>query len=97
MNSCYGNRRDSTTEAVRFRLLADRIGVRADVQLRNAGDRWISVSDSCGRQVVNGIGPTARAAIVASLDWLGPATVSELLADLRLLDVSRQLHEFSAG
>lgn len=96
MNACDGHRRDSTTKAVRFRLLADRVGVRADVQLRNAGDRWISVSDSCGRQVT-GIGPTARAAIVASLDWLGAATVSELLVDLRLLDVSRQLHELSAG
>jgi hypothetical protein len=96
MNARDGNRRDSTPEAVRFRLLADTVGVRADVQLRNAGDRWISVSDSCGRQVT-GIGPTARAAIVASLDWLGAATVSELLADLRLLDVSRQLHELSAG
>ena len=96
MNSCDGNRSDSKSEAVRFGLLADRVGVRADVQLRNARDRWISVSDSCGRQV-SGIGPTARAAIVASLDWLGAATVSELLVDPRLLDVSRQLHELSAG
>jgi len=65
------------------------------MQLRNAGGRWISASDACGRQVT-GIGPTARAAIVASLDWLDAAAVSELLADLRLLDVSRQLREFSA-
>lgn len=96
MNSCDGTRRDSTTDVVRFRLLAARVGVEADVQLRNAGDRWISASDSCGRQVT-GIGPTARAAIVASLDWLAAAAVSELLADLRLLDVSRQLRELTAG
>jgi hypothetical protein len=96
MNSWEGTRADSTTDAVRFRLLADRVGVEADVRLRNAGDRWISVSDSRGRQVT-GIGPSARAAVVASLDWLGAATLSELLADLRLLDVSRQLRELSAG
>lgn len=54
----------------------------------------VADSDSSGRQVT-GIGPTARAATVASLEWLGPA-VAELLADLRLLDVSRQLREVSA-
>lgn len=99
MNACNGIRRDSTTDgSLRFRLMADRIGVHADVRLRNVGDRWISVSvsDSSGRQVT-GIGPTARAAIAASLDWLGAAVVSELLVDLRLLDVSRQLQGHSAG
>jgi hypothetical protein len=96
MNSGDGTQVDSTTGAVRFRLLADRVGVEADVRLRNAGDRWISVSDSSGRRVT-GIGPSARAAVVASLYWLGAATLSELLADLRLLDVSRQLRELSAG
>jgi hypothetical protein len=34
---------------------------------------------------------------VASVDWLGEATVSEFLADLRLLEVSRRLHELRAG
>jgi hypothetical protein len=77
---------------VRFRLVADRVGVDADVRLRKSADRWISVADSSGRQVT-GIGPTARAAIVASIDWLGVATVAEFLADLRLLEVSRRLYE----
>jgi hypothetical protein len=95
MNTCDGARRDATTDVVRFRLVADRVGVDADVRLRKSADRWISVADSRGRQVT-GIGPTARAAIVASLDWLGAATVSEFLADLRLLEVSRRLHELPA-
>ena len=96
MNSCDGTRRDSTSDVVRFRLVADRVGVEADVRLRKSADRWISVVDSSGRQVT-GIGPTARVAVVASLDWLGAATVSEFLADLRLLDVSRRLHELHAS
>jgi hypothetical protein len=77
-------------------MVADRVGVEADIQLRKAGDRWISIAGSCGRQVT-GIGPTARAAVVCSLDWLGAGTVSELLADLRLLDVSIQICKLSAG
>jgi hypothetical protein len=96
MNSCDGTRRDSTTNALRFQLVAGRVGVEADVRLRKSGDRWISIAGSCGRQVT-GIGPTARAAVVCSLDWLGAGTVSELLADLRLLNVSLQLRELSAG
>lgn len=95
MNARIGTRRDSTSERkVRFRLTADAAGVQADVRLRNAGDRWVADSKSRGRHVT-GIGSTARAATVASLDWLGSAAVRELLADLRLLDVSHQLREVS--
>ena len=96
MKSCDGTRRDSTPDVLGFRLVADRMGVHADVRLRKSADRWISLADSGGRQVT-GIGPTARAAIVASLDWLGAATVSELLADLRLLEVTCRLHELPAS
>jgi hypothetical protein len=95
MNLCDRSRRNSPTDAIRFRLVADLAGVGADVRLRKSADRWISVADSGGRRVT-GIGPTARAAIVASIDWLGAATVSEFLADLRLLEVSRRLHELPA-
>ena len=79
-----------------FRLNADHVAVQADVRLRRVGDRWISVSDASGREVT-GIGSTARSAILASLDWLGPKAVRELLADLRLLDVSLQLTDVSLG
>jgi hypothetical protein len=95
MNSCNGTRHDAPTDAVRFRLVADRAGVDADVRLRKSADRWISVAESGGRRVT-GIGPTARAAVVASIDWLGAATVSEFLADLRLFEISRRLHELPA-
>ena len=80
---------------IRFRLTAGP-DAEADIRLRRAGDRWISVSDSRGREVT-GIGSTARAAIVASIDWLGPTAVRGLLVDLRLLDVSVLLAEATAG
>jgi len=80
---------------IRFRLSAAR-DAEADIRLRRAGDRWISVSDSRGREVT-GIGSTARAAIVASIDWLGPTAVRGLLVDLRLLDVSVLLAEATVG
>lgn len=93
---------DTTTSAgagsdgwLRFRLSADRSGVEADVRLRRVGDRWISVSNSTGRDMT-GIGSTPRGAIVASLDRLGPVAVMELLADLRLLDVSMWLTQVPA-
>jgi len=82
--------------SIAFRLNADRAAVEADVRLRRVGDRWISISDSAGREVT-GIGSTARMAIVASLDWLGPNAVRELLADLRLLDVSVKLTSVSTS
>lgn len=80
---------------IRFHLSDDRV-TEADIRLRRAGVRWISVSHSRGREVT-GIGPTARAAVVASLDWLGPAAVRRLLVDLRLLDVSVLLAEETTG
>ena len=80
---------------IRFHLSDDR-ATQADIRLRRAGVRWISVSQSRGREVT-GIGLTARAAVVASLDWLGPAAVRGLLVDLRLLDVSVLLAEATAG
>ena len=94
MNPADGTRRDSPAErSLRFQLVADRAAVQADVRLWSAGDSWVADTSMSGRHVT-GIGPTARAATVASLDWLGPAVVAELLADLRLFDVSSRLREF---
>ena len=84
----------ATEAAVCFQMWAPTLGVEAEVRLRRAGGRWIAVSEAHGREVT-GIGPTARDAVVASLSWLGPLALSELLADLRLLDVSRQLRLLS--
>ena len=82
--------------SLRFRLTADRLSVRADISLRDAGERWVSIAETGGHRVT-GIGPTPRAAVVASLAGLQPAAVRELLVDLRLLEVSLRIREASAG
>jgi hypothetical protein len=81
---------------LRFHLQAPGSGLEAAVELRQVPGRWISVSAATGQQVT-AIGATARGAVAASLAWLGPATVTELLADLRLLDVSRQVRALTVG
>lgn len=83
-------------DALPFRLDAARARVVADVQLRRAEARWIAIADASGRHVT-GIGPTARAAVVASLSWLGAPVVSELLADPCLFDVSRRVLEAASA
>jgi hypothetical protein len=91
MDSFDATRKAHTTgTALCFQVRAPTLGMEADIRLRNAGGRWISVSSATGREVT-GIGPTARSAVIASLSWLGPRALAELLADLRLLDVSRQI------
>jgi hypothetical protein len=77
---------------LRFRLHAPSRDLAAEVVLRTASGTWISVVDASGQQVT-GVGPTARGAVVASLSWLGSRVASELLADLRLLEVSRWVRE----
>ncbi|HET8784593.1 MAG TPA: hypothetical protein VFM38_03100 [Candidatus Limnocylindrales bacterium] len=97
MDSSDETTRDATgAGSLRFRLSADRLGVQADISLRDAGERWVSIADTGGHRVT-GIGPTPRAAVVASLAGLQPAAVRELLADLRLLEVSLRIREASAG
>jgi hypothetical protein len=96
MDDSAGSGADSSIDrSIRFALHADPLGIHADVRLRNVGARWVSVADSQDR-TVTGIGSTPRAAILASLDWLGPAAKSALLVDLQLLEVSVRLHEVSA-
>ena len=68
----------------------------AAVELREVSGRWLSVAAARGQRVT-AIGATAHGAIAASVAWLGPDAASELLADLSLLDVSRQLRASTAG
>ena len=92
MMNADGTNKARATGSIAFQLLAPTLGIEADVSVRNAAGRWISVSGAGGREVT-GIGPTARAAVVASLAWLGQPVMSELLADLRLFDASWRLRD----
>lgn len=73
-----------------FRMWAPTRSLEASVRLRHTPAGWIATSQAQGR-ATTGIGPSPRDAVTASLSWLGRAALSELLADLGLLDVSRQI------
>jgi hypothetical protein len=81
---------------INFDLHAASHSLDATIEIHQVSGRWVSVAAARGQRVT-AIGATARAAIAASLAWLGPAVASELLADLRLLDVSRQLRALTVG
>jgi hypothetical protein len=75
-----------------FELTAPSRGLAAEIRLKAAAGRWVALARWDGHEST-GLGPSPRGALVASLAPLGTAAVSELLADLCLLDVSRQLIE----
>lgn len=81
---------------ISFELRSASHSLDASIEIRQVSGRWVSVAAARGQRVT-AIGATARAAIAASLAWLGPAVASELLADLSLLDVSRQLRALTVG
>jgi hypothetical protein len=95
MTTCDSAREERGGATLRFCLRAPSSGLEAAVELRNVADRWISIS-AARDQHVTAIGGTARGAVAASLAWLGPGASSELLADLRLFDVSRQVRTLTA-
>ena len=75
---------------VRFRMRATTGSLEAQVRLRHTPAGWIATSEAQGRSTT-GIGPSPRDAVVASLGWLGRSALSELMADIGLFDVSRQI------
>ena len=89
-----------TPKAASFADVQFRLGPASDavvdVHLRSSRGRWLAVADTGGRREI-GLGRTAREALVASLTSLGPRAAAELLTDLRMLDVSRQLRPPPVG
>ena len=81
---------------VRFRMWAPTRSLEASVRLRHTPAGWIATSEAEGR-ATTGIGPNPRAAVVASLGWLGRSALTELLADLGLFDVSRRIRTLVAA
>jgi hypothetical protein len=92
MNAFNTSPPKGTASRIRFQVQAPRLGLAADISLSDRYGRWIARSTVDGRPQT-AVGGSAREAVVSCLAWLGPAATSELLADLSLLDVSRQLHE----
>src|SRR5262245_56987297 len=83
------------SRSVAFRLGCNAPDVTVDVRLEDHGGRWLAVASSGGEERI-GLGARPRDALASSLAWLGPAAVSALLVDLRLLDVSRRLVQLGA-
>jgi hypothetical protein len=94
--SSFGAIRGGNATTINFDLHSPSHGLDATIEIHQVSGRWVSVATARGQRVT-AIGATARGSIAASLAWLGPAVTSELLADLRLLDVSRQLRASTVG
>jgi hypothetical protein len=81
--------------SIAFRLGSNAPGQTVDVRLEARGERWVAVASTGGEERI-GLGARPRDALASSLAWLGPAAVSALLVDLRLLEVSRRLLQLGA-
>lgn len=68
-------------------LRADQLGIELDLRLRELDGRWLAVADFGGQPEV-GIGPTARAALVAALATLPERAATALMADPQLFGLS---------
>ena len=74
------------------RFVCRDLGVEVDIRIRQLNGRWLAVADFEGQPEV-GIGPTARAALVAALATLGQRAAAVLMADPQLLSLSRALRQ----
>ncbi len=68
------------------------LGVEVAIRLRELNGRWMAVADF-GAEPEVGIGPTARAALSASLATLGARTAAALMADPELLGLSLAIRQ----
>jgi hypothetical protein len=66
-------------------------GGPVSVSLRRAGERWVATLDGSGASA--GLGSSARAALQAVLEPFGTKTVTQLLADVALLEPSCRVLE----
>jgi microcystin degradation protein MlrC len=76
--------------SVNFHLASPELGLDVEVRLRELDGRWLAVADFGGKPEV-GIGGSARAALTAALDTLGPRAAAALMADPQLFGVSADL------
>jgi hypothetical protein len=83
------------SRSVAFQVAAKAPDLTVDVRLEDRGGRWLAVASTGGQERV-GLGPCPRDALASSLAWLGPAAVTALLVDLRLLEVSHRLVQLGA-
>lgn len=74
------------------RLGSTELGVEVAIRLRELNGRWMAVADF-GAEPEVGVGPTARAALTASLATLGARTAAALMADPQLFGLSAAMRQ----
>ena len=77
-------------------LRADQLGIKLDLRLRELDGRWLAVADFGGQPEV-GIGPTARAALVAALASLPERAATALMADPQLFGLSAEIRGMASA
>jgi hypothetical protein len=76
---------------IAFSLHPPRLDAAVEVQLRRAGGMWIARVTAS--EIAVGIATSARAALAAAIEPLGEPAVTDLLADLGLLEPSLRVME----
>jgi hypothetical protein len=76
-----------TLISVNASIDSEDLGFEVDIRLRQLDGRWLAVAEFGGDPEV-GIGPSARAALVASLATLGERTAAVIMADPKLFALS---------
>jgi len=74
--------------------LSRRQGSPVAVSLRRAGERWVAQLDGNGAAI--GLGTSARAALQAALEPFGEYAVTQLMADVALLEPSCRVLELES-
>jgi hypothetical protein len=75
---------------VEFELAPATLGYKVAVQLGDYQERWVAVVRS-GSRSTNGLGPTARDALLAALAPLGERATVALMADPTMFGASASL------
>jgi hypothetical protein len=78
-----------SSQSVEFQLEPSSLGYSVFVRLRHQ-ERWVALVDWRTEQL-NGLGPTARAALLAALMPLGPRATATLMAEPAMFGASASL------
>jgi hypothetical protein len=79
-----------SSPSVEFQVQPPSLGYSVVVRILRQQERWLAVVDWRAEQL-NGLGPTARAALLAALMPLGPRATATLMADPAMFGASASL------
>jgi hypothetical protein len=79
-----------SSQSVEFQVEPPSLGYSVFVRILRDQERWLAVVD-WRTEHLNGLGPTARAALVAALMPLGPKATTTLMADPAMFGASASL------